>query len=84
MKTRSPRVLQAEYDADKKIFDKYGASREADGKILLCIRLDNEVDGGIAYFFDAEQKKHRIHTSTFRRLLNEGKAVRVAPDAFKK
>lgn len=84
MKKRTPKTLQAEYEADKKIFDKYGAARDADGKILICIRLDNEIDGGMAYLFDAEHKKHRLHTSTFRRLINEGKAVRVDPDALKK
>jgi len=84
MKTRSPERRQADYDKDMKKFDKFDTTCDADGKILVCIRLDNEVDGGMAYFFDVNKKKQRICTATFKRLIKEGKAVQVAPDAFKK
>ena len=75
--------MQKEYAADMKIFDWYGAALDQ-GKILLYILYENDPGGAMAYFFDEGHKKRRIHTSTFYRLLAEGKAVRVKPDEFEK
>lgn len=85
MTKRTPNRLNAEYSADKKnVFDNYGAAQNPDGKYFACILLEGEPDGGMAYLFDSDYKKRRIHTSTFYRLLDEDKAVRVSGNAFKK
>ena len=74
---------QDSYDKDLKKIDKHGAALDG-GKFLLYILYEGDPGGAMAYFFDARCKKRRLFTSTFYRLLDEGKAVRVDPDEFEK
>ena len=76
---KSPKTLQAEHDADIAKLDKFGAARDANGKIFVRALYEN--DGTMAYFFDERFCKRRINTSTFYRWLNENKTVRVDHDA---
>jgi len=72
---KSSKSPQAAYEADKKKFELYGTAHDEDGKLLLCIR-DEETEPKV-YFYDTKYNRRRLHVSTFRRLINEGKAVRV-------
>ena len=80
MKKRSPAKLQAEFDADLKKFIDRGAASDTDGKYLVYILYEDDPEGAMAYFFDKNYRRVRIFTSTFYRLLDEGKAVRVNHD----
>lgn len=81
MKNRTPKVLQEEYDADMKNIEQYGAIVDDDGKMFVYILRENK-RGGMAYFYDKNSNAVRLHTSTFYRLLEENKAVRVDPETF--
>ena len=80
MKKRSPEQLQAEYEADMKKFAEKGVALDDDGKYLLYILHEDEPDDTKVYFFDKKYRRVRIYRSTFYRLLDEGKAVRVSPE----
>ena len=80
MKKKTPAKLQAEYDSDLKKFAERGIAVDEDGKYLLYIRCADDPDGAMAFFFDKYYKRVRMCTSTFYRLLDEGKAVRVDHD----
>ena len=81
MKNRTPKVLQEEFDADMKIIEERGALFDENGKMCVYIHRENQ-RGGMAYFYDRNYNAARIHTSTFYRLLDEDKAVRVDPKTF--
>lgn len=70
------------YEKDMLKFEKYGVACNEDGKYLVYILYEG-IAGGLAYFLDGEYKRKRLHTKTFYKLLEEGKAVRVDPDEFK-
>lgn len=70
------------YEKDMLKFEKYGVARNEDGKYLVYILYEG-VAGGLAYFLDGEYKRKRLHTKTFYKLLEEGKAVRVDHDEFR-
>lgn len=63
------------YLQDTMKIDLYGTTPDENGKYMVC--FTKNVFGGHAYFFDIMFKKVRISATTFRRLIDEGKAVEV-------
>ena len=63
------------YFQDTLKIEHYGITPDENGKCMVCFTKD--VFGGHAYFFDVMFKKVRISATTFRRLIDEGKAVEV-------
>lgn len=81
MKNRTPKVLQEEYEADLKNMKERGTLLDENGKMYVYILREGK-RGGMAYFYDKDSNAARLHTSTFYRLLEEDRAVRVDPETF--